>query len=520
MKGLKKKNKETNATEVMNIEEKPKKKKRTPYKELEPAKKKKVRRKYILISVAGAVVLLVMLSKILGGNAALPVMTKTVVKGDIEATLSTSGMVKSEERKSYYSQIDSKIGKIPVAVGDTVKKGEILLTYDSKEMDLAVKSAELDEISSKKGYEAIVADNNKHKNTLANANATITLYKEAIANQEAYVKQLEDSISDEIIKKRADLYEKQYRLEVSINAHNQELATSDPSEESYSNTQGYLRVLQNDLSKVNKDLALLQDYRTKDDREDVLVEAKKALTDMQTTYEEAKANKNASENAIMNAAKMEETKASSEKNTLQIQDKREKLEEAKDGITADFAGIVTEVTVEEGAPVSSAGTKLITLENSEKVKVEITVSKYDLERLTIGQKATVTIAGKEYEGNVSKINRMAVANASGTPVVTTEIHINNPDDSIYLGVEAKVKIDTAQAKDVILVPMEAVNTDKDGDFCYVAEGGVLVRKNVVIGISSDEMMEIKEGLSEGDQVVVGMMSAVEEGSKVVAIPQQ
>lgn len=497
MRGFKKKSKDTNTTE-----------------------KKKFRKKYLVLSIAGVIVLLVIFSKLFGGTPAFPVTTKTVAKGDIEASLSTSGMVKSEETKNYYSQIDNKIGTIPVAVGDSVKKGEVLLTYDSEEMEVALKSAELDEISSQKGYEAIVTDNNKHKNTLANANATITLYKEAIANQEAYVKQLEDSISDEIVKKRADLYEKQYRLEVSINAHNQELATSDPGDESYSNTQGYLRVLQNDLSKVNKDLALLQDYQTQDNREDVLVEAKKALTDLQTTYEEAKADKNASENAIMNAAKMAETKASSEKNTLQIQDRREKLEEVKDGITADFAGIVTEIAVEEGAPVSSAGTKLITLESSEKVKVEITVSKYDLERLAIGQKATVAIAGKEYEGNVSKINRMAVPNASGTPVVTTEIHINKPDESIYLGVEAKVKIDTAQAKDVILVPVEAVNADKDGDFCYVVEEGIMVRRNVVIGISSDEMIEVKEGLAEGDQVVVGMMSGIEEGSKVVAIPQQ
>ena len=49
-----------------------------------------------------------------------------------------------------------------------------------------------------------------------------------------------------------------------------------------------------------------------------------------------------------------------------------------------------------------------------------------MEKLRIGQKADITISGKVYAGEVSKINRMATVNASNTPMVGVEIHILEP----------------------------------------------------------------------------------------------
>ena len=49
--------------------------------------------------------------------------------------------------------------------------------------------------------------------------------------------------------------------------------------------------------------------------------------------------------------------------------------------------------------------------------------------------------------------------------------------------------------------------------------GVVERKNVTVGISSDLMIEIKEGISVGDQVIKSGMTGVEEGSMVTAITE-
>ena len=164
------------------------------------------------------------------------------------------------------------------------------------------------------------------------------------------------------------------------------------------------------------------------------------------------------------------------------------------------------------------GAQLLKLESTEDVSVKISVTKYDLDKIAVGQKATVTIGGKEYEGEVSKINKMAEKNSSGAAVVGTEIKILNPDSDVYLGVEAKVVISTAQESDAIVVPVSAVNVDMDGEFIYVVENNVLVRKPVVTGISSDTMIQIVEGISEGDQMVTEVTTGLTEGMAAVAVP--
>ena len=155
--------------------------------------------------------------------------------------------------------------------------------------------------------------------------------------------------------------------------------------------------------------------------------------------------------------------------------------------------------------------------NDKKVKVSIEVSKYDLAKIAEGQQAKIVINNNEYEGTVAKIDRFAHTNVSGASVLGADIHISNPDENIYLGIEGKVSIQTAEVADAILIPMECINADTEGDFCYVVEDGVIVRKNVEIGISSDEYSEVLSGLQVGEQVVSQVSGELAEGMKVTPI---
>ena len=202
------------------------------------------------------------------------------------------------------------------------------------------------------------------------------------------------------------------------------------------------------------------------------------------------------------------------KESAQLTEDRAKtdLEKAKAGVTADFNGIVTNVAAVQGQ-TTVEGAELFTIQNADALKV----SQYDIEKLAIGQKADITINGKSYTGEVSNISKVASTNNAGAVVIDTDIHIDNPDDNIVLGVEAKVSVKTAEEKNVLLVPIAAVNYASDGVFCYVAENGVLVRKEVETGISSDEYVQILSGLSEGDAVITDVTGDMTEGMAVTAV---
>lgn len=197
----------------------------------------------------------------------------------------------------------------------------------------------------------------------------------------------------------------------------------------------------------------------------------------------------------------------------------ELLEKGRRGIKAEFNGIVTKAELFPGAEAAQ-GMELVSIASSDDVAVEVTVSKYDYNKLKEGQKAQITIANKTYEGTVGDISRVAQQNEKGAPIITCEVNIDNPDDDIFLGVEAKASILTGSEKDVLTVPVEAVNTGKDSTFCYVLENGVVARRDITAGISSDTETEIQGGLEEGDLVIPQLPEGMMEGSEAKSIPAE
>lgn len=166
------------------------------------------------------------------------------------------------------------------------------------------------------------------------------------------------------------------------------------------------------------------------------------------------------------------------------------------------------------------GMQLFTLQSIEDVNVEVTLSKNVYAKVKEGQKAEITLAGQTYQGTVKRISRIAIDGAAGTnqaavasAAIMATIHIDNPDEDIFLGVDAKVKIQAAEAKNVLILPTEAVNIGKDGTFCWVDEDGVLTKRSITTGVTSDEYAEITQGLDEGETVITDPGSH-EEGDSI------
>ena len=113
------------------------------------------------------------------------------------------------------------------------------------------------------------------------------------------------------------------------------------------------------------------------------------------------------------------------------------------------------------------------------------------------------------------MSHIAVQNEKGTPVISATVSINDPDDDIFLGVDAKVKIYAEKAEDVVTLPAGVVNIGKDGSFCYVLKDGVITKQDITTGISSEDSVEITDGIKAGDEVIEDLGS-LEEGMKAEA----
>lgn len=437
--------------------------------ELTPQQKKK-RKKRIIGGVIAAALVLFIVSRVLTPAALPMVMVRSAEKGTVKQTIDTSGTVKTEQQKTYFSPLAAKVEVCKVQEGDAVEAGQVLLTYDAQDLENRKKEAALQNDEAYYGYQNTMDKNSKDTSEYSRSSHDVEILEQQVENAKAEVRAL-----------------KQYLTDMGC----------------------FLREAQNDNHEN-----LAEEYQAKiDQATNQLAVKEEELAEFQSDLSEQKGIKNSTESTMMTADAKKQAEASKELQALKSAEVTDAVAQVSDGIKADFAGIVTGVKAVDGSNVENGG-ELFTVSSIEKVCVDVSFSKSDLEKIEEGQKAVATIAGKQYEGTVTRISRAAAKNEKGASIIQGEIHIDNPDTDLYLGVDARVMVEGNKAENVVMIPVEAINIGKDGSFVYVVTDGMVQKRMVTAGISSDEYTEIKKGLEVGEQVIISVDAGIEEGMAV------
>ena len=574
--------------------------------------RKKKSKKKLVIGVGVLAVAAVAGANIYGSrNAAENVIPQVevvkAVRDNVQQTVETSGIVVSEEQKTYFSPVNAKVDVADVQEGEMVKAGTKLVEFDQKDLEREEKKAELNVKSGKLDMQNTLNKSAEAVQKQQNAQGNAATLKQQVAAQEDYIANIKARISqantnaqaaaaqaaaqkeaDAIAAQaaRAEAAQKAYaaaqkkyqnetlpayqtQLNMLADEMNQAQIAYNQSETDYQMAFQTWSSEQSDENAAALDVAesarndaqiayqnaksAYEDYKTQkptaptmndvnggstsegsaadsifsDSSESVtnnssdttvtadtsaleaeLEKASNTLAELQSrlSSQQAVAESDPSAVTAEEKEKMEITNNLSELDQMSAQ---ELVEAAKKGIKADFYGVITKVSVVEGA-TTALGTELFTLQNTDKVDVNVNVSKYDYDKVKEGQSAEITLAGKTYEGEVTNISHIATQNEKGASLISADVRIKNPDEDIFFGVDAKVTIHAEEADDVVVLPAEVVNIGKTGSFCYVIENGVITKKDITTGISSDEYVEVLDGIQEGDEVIRDLGS-LEEG---------
>lgn len=467
-------------------------------------KKKKIVKWIILIVLIVIIVLGFKACSGAGQNMMTMVETVTPEKGKLEDYVSITGLVESDEIKYYYSPVNGKLSEVCVERGQIVKQGDKLISFDMEDMELYLEQARLQYVTGSSTYNGTLDNDKNALADLQEAKTNLAVLEQQIKDQKAYVKSLSKSLENMQKNTANSLTTQNYNLQKQL----MELQ-KDP----VANAEA-IKQIQMDM-QTNEYLA--QIAGTSDEQEKLqekLQEEQERLAGYEQYKAEMEAQKQQAEATALTSYQKENLSASEQLNLMGYEKAQKDYEVANQGITAAFDGIIMDLTVMEGMPVAE-NMQLMTLASTDKVKVTIGLGKFDLAKLKVGQTAEIEIFDNVYTGKVTKIDKMATAGSNGFYQVGAEVVIDNPDDKIVLGLDAKVKILTASVENVLLVPVEAMNADKQGDFVYVVENGMAVRRDVVSGISSTEFIEIKEGISENDKVILSsLVGTIEEGMVV------
>lgn len=485
--------------------------------------KKRKKTPVIICTVVIVAVIIVAFSCAGGSEAGAYVTTTTATRGNIQESISTSGTVYSEQQEIIFAEVGGRLANVNVAAGDAVEAGDVLISYDMKTAEEALRQASLQQNKSSAGYDAAMADNSKSQAKLNEANVNLKVLEQQLTDYNAYLEKLQKELSEYRREKNNALAEESYNLSSKSVELEKELKALDRNAADYA---VQVAKIQEEMQQISVEISRNQyeqqtigtgDYVVKMEEEIAYVQGE--IAKCEAYKAEMEGQKQAGENTVLDSYDKEQFAADKELAAISYQTAEEAYEAAKQGVVASFDGIVMECNAVQGATVAE-GMQLLTLANSNEVKISFNASKHDVEKLEVGQTAKITISGNFYEGKVSKINRMATMNASNTPMVGVEVHITNPDDKIILGLDAKLEIYTGNAENALLIPVESINADKEGDFLYVVENGIVVRKPIVCGISSDTHTEVLKGISETDEIIVSSLTGFEEGMAVVVMPEQ
>ena len=521
-KGKEKKIRKEKTGKEKGKEEKQKKEKQKKEKQKKEKSGKRKKRRKAPIIIAAIIILLIVIKLVAcGGNsqAGAVVTTTQALRGELQESVSTSGTVLSEQVKVIFAPVSGTLDQVNVAAGDAVKAGELLVSYNSEKLDSSLRQSELQLEKSTASYDSALSDDSKNQWKLYEANHNLEILNQQISDTKAYIKDLENQLSESKRNTSNALAKESMELSNKLRGLQNELAGLTQGSNEYNEKEKEIQDVNNAISYNSyvSQIAANSDYVSEMQKK--IEEAQDTLAGYEKYKAEMESQKTSTENVVMDSYDKTQYSAEKELADLAYQATEADYELAKSGIVADFDGIVTECSAIPGSGVNG-GAQLLTLESSDNLKISFSASKNDIAKLELGQKADVVISGRTYSGEISKINRMAEKNASGTPMVGVEIHLLEVDDTIILGMDAKITVYTNKAENALLIPVEAINADRDGDFLYTVEDGVVVKKSVVCGISTDTYTEIVKGISEEDVIVLSAYTTLEEGMPVTVLPAQ
>jgi HlyD family secretion protein len=171
--------------------------------------------------------------------------------------------------------------------------------------------------------------------------------------------------------------------------------------------------------------------------------------------------------------------------------------------------------IREGATVRLRQ-HILSLPNLKLMQVKTSIHESMLEQVQPGLTASVRMEAfpdRQYEGKVKSIAVLAGGQGSDTKVYDTIVTIDGEVEGLRPGMTAVVDIRVARLKDVLSVPVQAITQIDDETFCYVESGRDVERRVLKLGRTNDKFVDVKEGLEEGDRVVLNPMSILEEEEK-------
>jgi HlyD family secretion protein len=412
----------------------------------------------------------------------------TVERKTLTDTVSASGSIEPEAEVEMKFETGGKVKEVLVQEGQTITAGTVLARLDTNDLELKVRSAEIDLTQAKANLDQLLEPELAEKVAAARAK---------VESAQLSLQDLEDGPDpDDVTKAEAALKQTEITLKKAQWDYDQVAYRGDVGAMSQANslqdaTLGYESAL------ADYNLAVKQATSAE------LASARSTLADAQSSLAELLQQPSAAEIASQ--------QANIDKAQLSLEEARSNLEDAV--LVAPTGGVVLQVNIEPGERVLDDATDAaMTIADTSTYLLKMEVDELDIGQVKVGQPAMVTLdafSGQSFAGTVTKISPSPASTDTDSIVtyeVTIALDIQEQSLGLLTGMTANATIQTKELNQVLVVPTQAIQTDEGSEaITYVEkldEQGNVMRVEVDLGLRSGSVREVVAGLEEGDRVII------------------
>lgn len=187
-------------------------------------------------------------------------------------------------------------------------------------------------------------------------------------------------------------------------------------------------------------------------------------------------------------------------------------------ITVPFEGIITRRYADPGALIqagtasSTQSLPLVDLAQQDLLRLVFPVPESAAPLIQVGARVEVNVSSldEKFAGKVSRFSGKVERN---TRTMHTEVDVPNPERRYRPGMYAFVRLILREEKNALVVPVQAVATGEKPSVYVLNKDNIIEQRPVTIGLQTPDKVQIRDGLAEGDLVIVGSRNGARAGQK-------
>lgn len=201
----------------------------------------------------------------------------------------------------------------------------------------------------------------------------------------------------------------------------------------------------------------------------------------------------------------EESVESMQKNMIIIRNRLSKL-----SVTAPVNGELASLNPELGQ-VISYGTRIGAVNILDSYKIRAEIDEHYIARIKLRLKAYCDFANNEYSATISKVFPEVIDGKFSVDMVFGE----ELPDGLRIGQTSRIRLELGESETAILIPRGGFFQSTGGQWIFVVENYIAVKRNIKIGRQNPLFYEVIEGLNPGEKVITSGYENFGEVDKLV-----